>query len=176
MRHELRHRTLSDFRSKTDSTCVVSCFCLIPYSVFSVTPNPYRMYTTSASDFRKALHADRYTQSQHLNDIGLHLEKSREIRPRFSVTCFVTCFLPLINPGASSIIGTLARFRHNRRQNPSRQFICTFLSLSKTGTAVGGVWNPVICGFAFCKAVFYSGESAFKRIRIRKNHDSGESA
>ena len=38
---------------------------------------------------------------------------------------------------------------------PGRQFICTFLSLSKTGTAARGISFPLVCGFAFCTVSFF---------------------
>lgn len=44
---------------------------------------------------------------------------------------------------------------HMLRACAGRQFICTFLSLSKTGTAVKGADCPQTCGFAFCKASFF---------------------
>ena len=39
-----------------------------------------------------------------------------------------------------------------------RQFICTFLSLNKTGTAINGAMRLFICGFAVCKALFILNE------------------
>ena len=44
---------------------------------------------------------------------------------------------------------------YNAGVRKNRQFICTFLSLSKTGTANKVALCPNGCGFAFCKVIFY---------------------
>ena len=74
----------------------------------------------------------------------------------------------------SSMSGIIIFFTLNYEKNSdkiflfnmflNRQFICTFLSLSKTGTTSMGSLISSFCGFAFCKAIFHFKDFFMKAL------------